>query len=366
MDNSPLSRLPLELREQILDYLMPVEIKQITSCTKQNASIGSLSPVKSMIISLARRHAFVASCRELQRLGLRLDLRRTEFIWNYSLPLSSSTVHKDVHNQTDDLDAVFQNLSELHLQGLIDSIRGVGVAVSDDYLHRESGNMNGAPDARRQANWTNDPLEILNMYESAMNIAIRLRAEQRQRELGHHQLFYRHNYRLQAFTDGNAARPIKKALRGTWKRDTIEITIDMLSEATSLQRMRAATSLLDTEHLEKIEAIQREVDRQVPLSSVNSGAGLERSVYVQFLRDMDTKYFRWRQRIKKFHEGLIQVVMLGYRSSHHEVEKNMKGLRTALEQTELHGQTGVQVVDAVIDMIKATKFHDIEPNQHTE
>lgn len=366
MDYSPLSRLPLELREQTLNYLIPVKIKQITSCTKQNTSIGSLNPVESLILSLARRHAFVASCRELQRLGLRLDLRRTEIIWNHSLPLSSSAIHRDVQDQTGELDAVSRILSQLHSQGFVGSIRGVGAAASDDYLHRESWNTNGAPDARRQANWTDDPLKILDMYESAMYIANRLRTEQRQRELGHHQLFYRHSYRLQAFTDGNAARPIKKALRGTWKRDTIEITIDMLSEATSLQRMRAAISLLDVEHLEKIEAIQKEIDRQVPLPSVSSGAGLERSIYVQFLRDMDTKYSRWRQRIKKFHERLIQVVMLGYRSTYHDIGNNMQGLRATLQQSVPHDHTGDQIIDVVVDMIKATEFHDIEPNQHTK
>ncbi|KAI4754244.1 hypothetical protein E4T52_14427 [Aureobasidium sp. EXF-3400] len=276
MDNSPLSRLPLELREQVLDYLMPVGIKHITSCAKQNARIGSLDPVKSMMVALARRHAFVASCRELQRLGLRLDLRRTEFIWDCSLPTSLSTIHRDVQDQVDDVEAVFQTLPELHSQGFIDSVRGVGAAVSDDYLHRESWNMNGVSDAQRQTNWTNEPLEILSMYERATYIVCRLRTLQCQRELGHHQLFYRHSYRLQAFTDGNAARPIKKALRRTWKRDTIEITIDMLSEETSLQRMRAAISLLDVEHLEKMKAVQIEIDRQVPLSSVGSNSALDR------------------------------------------------------------------------------------------
>ncbi|KAG9581244.1 hypothetical protein KCU77_g11446, partial [Aureobasidium melanogenum] len=368
MDNSPLSRLPLELREQILDYLMPTDIKQITSCTKQSAIVGSIDPVESMVIVLARRYAFVASCRELQRLGLRLDLRRTEFIWECPLPLSSSAVHRDTQMQDDNLDAVFHTLPVLHSQGFIDSIRGVGAVVSDDYLHRESWNTNGVSHAQRQTNWTNEPLEILSMYERAIHIASRLHTLQCQRELGHHQLFYRHSYRLQAFTDGNAARPIKKALRRTWKRDTIEITIDMLSEATSLQRMRAAISLLDVEHLEKMEAIQIEIDRQVPLSSVGSNAALdrERSIYVQFLQDIDIKYSRWRQRIKKFHEGLIKVVMLGYGSSHHDVENNVKQLRVELEQTAPQVCTGNQVVEAVIDMIKATKIHDDGPSQHTK
>ncbi|KAG9644546.1 hypothetical protein KCU95_g16459, partial [Aureobasidium melanogenum] len=368
MDNSPLSRLPLELREQILDYLMPVDIKHITSCMKQNASISSLDPVKDMAIALARRYAFVASCHELQRLCLRLDLRRTEFIWGCFLPLSSSPVHRDIQIQDDNLDAVFHALPVLRSQGFIDSVRGVGAVVSDDYLHRESWNMNGASGAQRQANWINEPLEILSMYERVIHIACRLRTEQCQRGLGHHQIFYRHSYRLQAFTDGNAARPIKKALRKTWRRDTIEITIDMLSEAISLQRMREAISLLDVEHLEKMEAIQIEIDRQVPLSSVSSSAALdrERSIYVQFLHDMDIKYSRWRQRIKKFHEGLIKVVMLGYRSGYHDVENHMEGLRAVLEQAAPQDCTGDQVVDTVLDMIKATKLHDIGPSQHTK
>lgn len=367
MDSSPLSRLPLELREQILGYLMSAEIKHMSSCTKQNASIESIDLVKSMMIALARRHAFVASCHELQSLGLSLDLRRTEFIWDCFLPLSS-TVHMNIKNQNDSADAVFHALSELHSQGFIDSIRRVGAVVSDDYLHRESWNPNATSDGRRQANWTDQPLEVLNMYEKVIHIAFRLRIEQRQRDLGHHQLFYRYSYRLQAFTDGNAARPIKKALRGTWKRDTIEITIDMLSEASSLQRMRAAILLLDAEHLQKIEAVQKEIDRQVPLSSVSSSAGLdrERSIYVQFLRDMDIKYSRWRRRIVKFHEGLIKVVMLGYMSSHRDVERDIKGLRATIEQNVPRDHTGDQVVDAVIDVVKAAKLYDMEPNQHTE
>lgn len=368
MENSPLSRLPLELREQILGYLMPTDIKHITNYTKQHASISSPDPVKDMMIALARRHTFAASCRELQHLGLRLDLRRTEFIWGCCLPMSSATIHKNGQNQSDDVDIIFHTLPELHSQGFVDSIRGVGAVVSDDYLHRESLTTNEVPDAQRQDNWTNKPLEIMNMYDRAMYIASRLRIEQCQRELGHHQLFYRHSYRLQAFTDGNAARPIKKALRKTWKRDTVEITIDLLSEETSLQRMRAAISLLDIEHIEKMEAIQIEIDRQVPLSSVGSNAGLdrERSIYVQFLRDMDVKYSRWKQRVEKFHEGLIKVVMLGYRSSYCGVENSMEELRAGLEQTAPQDWTSDQVVEAIIDMIKATKLHDIEPSQHTK
>ncbi|KAH0372148.1 hypothetical protein KCU65_g1302, partial [Aureobasidium melanogenum] len=364
MDNSPLSRLPLELREQILDYLIPTDIKQITSYPKQNASIGS---VKYMLVALARRHGFVASCRELQHLGLRLDLRRTEFIWECCLPLSSLANHKGIRSQSDDGDAIFHTLPELHSQGFVNSIRGVGAVVSDDYLHRESSTTNEASNAQRQENQINESLEIMNMYEKAMHIASRLRTEQFQRDLGHHQLFYRHSYRLQAFTDGNAARPIKKALRKTWKRDTIDITIDLLSEETSLQQMRTAISLLDIEHIEKMEAIQVEIDRQVPLSAVGSSAALdrERAIYVQFLRDMDVKYSRWKQRVEKFHEGLIKVVTLGYRSGYHDVENNMKRLRAGLGQTTPQECTGDQVVDAVIAMIEATKLHDIEPSQST-
>ncbi|KAK6008039.1 hypothetical protein QM012_004853 [Aureobasidium pullulans] len=366
MDNSPLSRLPLELREQILNYLMPSEIKHITSCPNQNASIDSLDLVKRMMISLARRHAFVATCRELQRLGLRLDLRRTEFVWDCCLAPSSSASCKDMQNQKDETAVVFHTLPGLHSQGLIGSIRGVGGAISDDYLHRESWITNGLSDAQRQvkqANWTNEPLEILSMYEKATRIAFHLRTEQRLRELGHHQIFYRHSYRLQAFTDGNAARPIKKALRRTWKRDAIEITIDMLSEVISLQRLGEAITLLDGEHLQKTEAVQIEIDRQAPPSSISISSDIERSTYLQFVRDMDTKYSRWRQRIKKFHEGLIEVVMLGYMSSYHEVESIMKRMQDGIDQVPPLNCTGDQVVDTVIEMVKAEKLHNMELSQ---
>jgi hypothetical protein len=350
MENSPLSRLPLELRERILDFVMPTDIGQMDDCMKWNA-VRTLDPTERLLLVLARRHAIAATCRELQLLSLRHHLRHTEIIWNLAITLDDSLRAS----------LPFNSLSSLQSRELLDSVHGVGAVHSDDYLHRQGRVIQTVWTAiKYPANWIDEPEYIFSMYKKAASISSRLRREQYQRELRHHQMFYRHIYRLPTFTDGNALKPIKKALRGTWKRDTIDLTLDMQDEVTSLRRMEEAFSLLDREHHEKVEAIQNEIKRQAeafPLSFDD-----ERPMYVEFLRNMDNKYSQWRQRVRKFHEGLLQVVILGYRTDYNCLHARLEEVRARFEQMVHRNYTGNHVVDAVIEMAKATGYDEVEPS----
>jgi hypothetical protein len=350
MENSRLSRLPLELRERILDYVMPTDIGQMDDGMKWNI-VRTMDPTERLLLMLAHRHAFAATCRELQLLSLRHHLRHTEIIW-------------DLATATDDslrTSLPFISLSSLQSRELLDSVHGVGAVHSDDYLHRQGRNMQTVWTAiKYPANWIDKPEYVFSMYKKAASIASRLRTEQHQRELRHHQMFYRHIYRLPTFTDGNALKPIKKALRGTWKRDTIDLTLDMQEDATSLRRMEEAFSLLDHEHHEKVEAIQNEIKRQAEASPLSFDD--ERPMYVEFLRNMDSKYSQWRQRVRKFHEGLVQVVILSYRTDYNYLHARLEEVRARFEQMVHRSYTGNQVVDAVIKMAKATGFDEVEPS----
>ncbi|CAD0108700.1 unnamed protein product [Aureobasidium uvarum] len=365
MNTSPLSRLPLELHEQIFDYTMATNVQHINDCGREYNS-GVLT--KSMMTELTRRHAFMATCRELQGLGLRLCLRLTEFIWDCSSEQTSRNIMKAIDTRVWDGGAIFHTLPDLQTQGCVSSIRGAGAVSSDDYLHRESWKVKGPSFAKVYANWVDKPLEVLIMYQRAACITCRLRTEQHQRELDHHQLFYRHSYRLQTFTDGNAARPIKKALRGTWKRDTISLTINMLNEATSLQRMEAVMSLLDSEHHKKVQAIKKEIEKEVQLYAENGDVdfGDVRPMYEQFVHDMNLKYSLWRQRVKKFHEGLIKVIMLSYRADYHALADALFEMRHDFEQMLPHEYTGDQVVNSVVELVRATTLQKMEPRYRIE
>ncbi|KAI4750487.1 hypothetical protein E4T52_16948 [Aureobasidium sp. EXF-3400] len=347
MENSQLSRLPTELRERILDFIMPIDIGQMDDCKKWNA-VDTIDPTEKLLLMLARQHAFAATCRELQLLSLPHYLRHTEIIWDLS-GASSNPSHASLQ---------FTSLPSLQSRGFLDSIHGIGAVQSDDYLHREGRDtQNPWNCARWQPNWLDQPLGIIGIYQKTAFIASSLREQQRKRDIAPHRLFYRQIYRLPAFTDGNALRPIKKALRRTWKRDTMDITIDLLNEATSLQRMEEAVSVLDSEHLEKVEAIKVEVKRQEESSLRNNDWIFrdERFNYASFLYTMEGRYLSWKYRVRKFHEGLIAVVMLGYKTDYNDLHARVEEVRAEMERRE-GPYSGNQVVEAVIEMVKATEL----------
>jgi hypothetical protein len=136
------------------------------------------------------------------------------------------------------------------------------------------------------------------------------------------------------------------------------MTLDMQDETISLRRMEEAFLLLDREHREKVEAIQNEIERQAESSPSNIDD--ERPMYVEFLRNMDSKYSQWRQRVRKFHEGLVQVVVLGYRIDYNDLHARVEEVRARFMVRGSY--TGNQIVDAVIEMVKATEFDEGKPS----
>ncbi|KAI4850588.1 hypothetical protein E4T44_02655 [Aureobasidium sp. EXF-8845] len=342
MESSPLLRLPLELRERILDFVMPTNIGQMNDCLKWNVV---RNPTERLLLMLSRRHALVATCRELQMLGLCHHLRHTEIICDLATAVGDS-IHASI---------LFASLPSLQSYGVLNSVHGVGAVQADDYLHRQAREHTVWTARKFPANWFDEPAEIIGMYKEAAFVAFCLHKEQLQKGLRHHQMFYRRVYRLPTFTDGNALRPIKKALRGTWKRDTIDLTLDMQDGSKSLRRIGETFSLLDGEHHEKIEAIESEIERQAESSPSNFDG--ERVMCIQFLRNMDNKYLQWRQRVRKFHEGLIHVVMLGYKMEYNDLHSLLDGARGRFEQMAHRSYTGDQIVDAVLEMVKATELH---------
>jgi hypothetical protein len=351
MENSPLSRLPLELRERILDFVMSTNIMRVDDCMKWNAA-RTVDPTERLLLVVSRRYALLATCRELQMLGLRHHLRHTEIIWDLA-----TTVGDSIYASLP-----FTSLSSLQSRGVLDSVYGVGAVHSDDYLHRQAREHTAWTARKYPANWFDEPEEIVGMYKEAAFVAFRLHREQHQRELRHHQMFYRRVYRLPTFTDGNALRPIKKALRGTWKRDTVDLMLDMQDGSKSLRRIEEIFSLLDGEHHEKVEAIESEIKRQAESSTSNLTG--ERIMCIEFLRNMDSKYSQWRQRVRKFHEGLIQVVMLGYKIDYNDLHTLLDEVRGGFEQKAHQSYTGDQIVDAVIEIVevKATELRRGAPS----
>lgn len=340
MENSPLSRLPLELLEQILNYIIPLEIRQMDDSMNKNV-VQIVDPAEKLLLMLARRHGVAATCHDLQNLSLRHHLRHTEIVWN----LGEAT--SDLFRAS----APFTSLPSLSERGVLHSVRGVGAIQSDNFLYCVH-------------KWIDEPYRLVGMYEKALSVARSLRREQRQRKVGHHQIFYRHIYSCLSYTDGNAYRPIKKALRGTWKRDTIDLTIDMLDAAISLQRLEKAFALLDIEHREKIEAIELECKRQEESSLRNGDDIFEREhiLYESSVMYMDAMYHAWKQRVGQFHKGLVAVVMSGYRIDCSDLDVGLELIRAFYEPMPRRSHTGKRVSNAVIDMVNSTEVHEDEPN----
>lgn len=340
MQNSPLSRLPLELLDHILDYIIPLKVRQMDDSMNKNVA-QIVDPAEKLLLMLARRHGFAATCHELQYLSLRHHLRHTEIIWNLGQATS------DVFRAS----IPFTSLSFLYSRGILDSVRGVGVIQSDDFLQGLD-------------KWIDEPYKLVGIYEKVLLAARGLRRVQRQRGLGHHQIFYRHTYSCISYTNGNALRPIKKALRRTWKRDTIDLTIDMLDTAISLRRLEKAFALLDIEHSEKIEAIKTECKRQEE-SSLRNGDSIfedEHTLYEPALYYMEAIYDCWKRRVRHFHEGLVAVVMSGYRFDCGDLEAGLKLVRTFFEPMQPRSHSGRRVADAVIDMVNSTEVHEGQSN----
>lgn len=342
MDNSPLSRLPLELLEQILTYIIPIEIRQMDDSMKKNV-VQIVDPAETLLLTLARRHAFAATCHDLQLLSLCHQLRHTEIIWS----LGEAT--------SDLLQASkpFISLPSLYARGVLRSVHGVGAIQSDNLLHCMS-------------KWIEEPYRLVGMYEKALLAARGLRREQHEMKLGHHQLFYRQMYSCPTLTDGNALRPIKKALRRTWKRDTIDLTIDMLDKATSLQRLEETFALLDIEHCGKIEAVKTEFERQKE-SSFKNGDWIyrdEHKMYEPALSLMNIKYDSWKQRVRILHGGLIAVVMSGYGINCADLEADLKSIRAFFEPIPPRSHAGRRVVDTIVDMVNSKEVHRHQPNIH--
>ncbi|KAH0284389.1 hypothetical protein KCU62_g8326, partial [Aureobasidium sp. EXF-3399] len=344
MQNSPLSRLLLEIHEQIMDYIIPLEIRQMDDSMKKNV-IQIVDPADKLLLMLARRHGFAATCHEAQVLSLRHHLRHTEIIWN----LGEAT--SDLYQAS----IPFTSLQFLHVRGVLVSIRGVGAIQTDNFL----------PDICK---WVDEPYKLVGVFEKALLAARSLRREQHQKELKHHQMFYTHIYSCLSYTDGNALRPIKKALRRTWKRDTIDVRIDMLDAATSLKRLEKAFALLDIEHAEKIQAIEIEVKRQEE-SSLRNGNRIyrdEHTAYEMTLDYMTTMYDFWKQRVRIFHERLIPVVMSGYRIDCSDLDVGLELVRNFFEPMPYRSHTGRRVANAVVDMVNSTEVHGDEPSLQME
>ncbi|THY36451.1 hypothetical protein D6D01_00406 [Aureobasidium pullulans] len=364
MEDSPFSRLPLELREQIIGYVLQTDNKTSDDCVEWRVRAYSYEPAQSLLLWLARRNAVLATCHELQSLGVRVHLRRQEYVWKCSLLPPSAWAETMNRNKV-----IFWSLPSLQSRGYINSIGGVGAITTDDYLHRERWDVNDGPHATRYSNWGDNPLELFAIYKEAAYIAFKLRQQQLDRGLEHRQLFMRHSYRLQPLTDGNAFRPVKKALRGTWKRDTMELTIDMLDEATSIRRMETGMALLHVEHREKIAAIRNEIDRQksLPYRERSKDFDEEEPFFIGYLCEMDMKYGSWWQRVKRFHEGLIKVAMLGYRMDYRDVDDHLDEVKAGLSQNISQDYLGGSlVVDAIADMVNAIKPYEIDCDHWAE
>lgn len=344
MENSPLSRLPLELLGRILNYIIPLEVRQMDDSMKKNV-VQIPDPAEKLLLMLARRHGFAATCHDLQYLSLRHHLRHTEIVWN----LGETT--SDLFRAS----VPFTSLPSLHERGFLSSVRGVGAVQSDNFLHSVYI-------------WIDEPYRLVEMYEKALSVARSLCREQRRRKLGHHQIFYRHIYSCLSYTDGNAYRPIKKALRRTWKRDTIDLTIDMLDEAKSMRRLEEAFALLDIEHREKMEAIELECKRQEESSLRNGDDTFEREhiLYESSVRYMDAMYRAWKQRVGHFHRGLVAVVMSGYRIECSDLDTGLELIRVFYEPLPRRTHTGKRVSNAVIDMVNSTEVHEDEPNPRSD
>lgn len=364
MEDSSFSRLPLELREQIIGYIIPTDNKTSNDCVQWQIRTYSYESAQRLLLCLARRNAVLATCHELQSLGLRVHLRHQEYVWKCSLLPTSARAETMDRNKV-----IFWSLPSLQSRGYVNSIGGVGAITTDDYLHRERWDVNDGPRATRYLNWGDNPLELFSLYKEAAYIAFKLRQQQLDRGLEHRQLFMRHSYRLQPLTDGNAFRPVKKALRGTWKRDTMELTIDMLDEATSIRRMETGMALLHVEHREKIEAIQKEISRQeaLPYRERSKDFDEEEPFFIGYLCEMDMKYGSWWQRVKRFHEGLIKVAMLGYRMDYRDVDDYLDEVKAGLPQDISQDYlAGNLVVDAIANMVNAIKPYEIEPKYRIE
>ncbi|KAI5275051.1 hypothetical protein E4T47_01927 [Aureobasidium subglaciale] len=260
--------------------------------------------------------------------------------------------------KTEDSD-VHRSLPSLQSRGFIESLGSVGVTTSDDFLHHAGWDSKSS--TKRFANWIDDPLEILSLYKEAARAACRLRIVQHDRGLGNHQMFFGHSYRLPTFTDGNAPRPVKRVLRGTWTHDTIIVTVDLADEAKSVQAMETAMALLATEHREKVEAIQKEIRWQetLPLQAEGNTIDEQRPLYNQFIQAMETKFFLWSQRVKKFHQALIRVVMVGYTKEFEDVRSHLDQVRARLLLDMSHGISGDTVVDAGVRMMGYLEFDNV-------
>lgn len=366
MDNSTLSRLPLELRENVMEYVLNDKIiehsKRTNDCGEWRVDRYPPEPAKSIVSALSRCTALIATCRELQDLGVRTYLRSMQFTWSCSLFPPDARAQTTSRYKTANT-VLFCSLPSIQMQGYIASVGGVGAVTTDNYLHREQWSVNEGPRAQRYPNWGDNPLDVLTMYKEAAYISSLLRKHQQDRGLEHRQMFFQHSYRLQAFTDGNALRPIKKALRGTWKRDTMDVMINMLDEAKSLRHLEVAQKSLDAQHHERIEAIQREIKKEdnLPMKGdLLDGSNDPR--FVQFLCDMDWKYGLWTARIKKFHTGLIKVVMLAYRMDYRDVDDLLAKLQAELpNDLSQKFHAAEMVVDAVVAKLEALRPFEIEP-----
>ncbi|KAI5202387.1 hypothetical protein E4T39_04796 [Aureobasidium subglaciale] len=232
--------------------------------------------------------------------------------------------------KTDDSD-VFRTLPSLQSRGFIESIGSVGVTTSDDFIHHAG--RDSKSNTTKFRNWIDDPLEVLSLYKEAAHAACRLRNVQDDRGLGEHQIFYRHSYHLPTLTDGNAPRPVKKVLRGTWKHDTIMLTVELADEVRSVQAMETVRG--------------NSIDDELPL-------------YNQFIQAMETKFFLWSQRVRKFHQGLIQVVMAGYREDLKDVESRLVRVGAHSLHVMSRGSLGDAVVDAVVRTMGDIRFDNVE------
>lgn len=368
MDESPFAELPRELRDRIFESVV-YEITEDLSYALEHCKIRETG--QSTLQWLKNRHPILATCCQIEHECLASFFETNTFMEAVTLtPNKSERQRIPYHPTLQHISPVYVNRWDKHMcvdmklpsiltqvpKNYLKKIKKVGMMINDDCLHTDSAEFSHLA---LPWEWQMTPENIIWSYLSAISFCTYFKTMIVDHlSLPMDKCLFQTRYKLLAFTDGNALRPVKRALRNVNIRDTVTIEVDMSNEAAAALCLNCARQKLQQEQDEKTAAIMTEIIREETDMEDSMPLGRQHPQIRSYLTARDRAFNAWLYRLVRYHTGLIEVMARCWNAPPQTVGRFMNAAIGPL--ASMKPRVTEQCIDALIAYLREPVWEDFK------
>lgn len=368
MDESPFAKLPRELRDRIFEPVV-YESTEDLSYALEHCKIRETG--QSTLQWLRDRHPILATCRQIERECLASFFETNTFVEAVLLtPNKPEGQRIPDHPTLQHIPCVYVNMWDKHMRVdmklpsiltqvpklYLKKIKKIGMIIHDDWLHTDSAEFSHLA---LPWEWQVTPANIIWSYLSATSFCTYFKTMIVDHLfLPRNKCLFQIRYKLLAFTDGNALRPVKRALRNVNIRDTVTIEVDITNEAAATLCLNYARQMLQQEQDEKTAAIMTEIVREETDIQDSTPLGRQHPQIQSYLTARDRAFSAWLYRLVRYHTGLIEVMARCWDAPPQTVSRFMNTAIGPL--ASMKPRSTEQCIDALIAYLREPVWEDFK------